>query len=146
MKLSCCSVIVATVLAFGCLVAAERGVSLDAVKDTLELLDDLPDACDGNNSDGPTWTLLKKDDKKVMILDILRYTKHIPKLIDDGSEFRLSDPMPISCESNHLCLLCSTLQKDKKDKDKHVRSMIHTMNFDGASCWWNVCGEVILHQ
>jgi hypothetical protein len=66
MKLSFCSVIVAAVLvARSSNVAAERGVSLDAISDDVELMDDLPDACDWSYGNGPTWTHWKKDDKKV---------------------------------------------------------------------------------
>jgi hypothetical protein len=68
MKLSCSFVIAAAVFlvaAFSCHVVAERGVSLDTVRDDMDVLDDLPDACDWNNSDEPGWAHWKKDDKKV---------------------------------------------------------------------------------
>ncbi|KAG7367452.1 hypothetical protein IV203_030123 [Nitzschia inconspicua] len=48
-------------------VTAERGVSLfvDVNEAGLDLLNDLPDASDvWNNNDKPSWTNLKKDDKK----------------------------------------------------------------------------------
>ena len=69
MKLTCSVIVAAVLLATSSLVAnvaAERGVSLDssAVNDSLEVLDDLPDACDWMDSDEPAWTHLKKDDKK----------------------------------------------------------------------------------
>jgi hypothetical protein len=48
-------------------VAAERGLSSSGVSDeSILVIDDLPDACDISSSggDGPSWTNLKKEDKK----------------------------------------------------------------------------------